>query len=113
MPIGEIYGLAAQGLALGELSRPTEGRALSARAVELQKTTEQLEGLERVLAIHASVCEKAGNLEEARRAISEGYAEVERKASRLADRRLRDSYLAARIPRQIAAHYRRLFDLPE
>ena len=108
--MGEIYGLAAQGLALARLGRAAEGAALTAQAVELQSRTEQPEGSEQILHFHARVSEAAGRLDDARDALRRARAEVERKAARLADASLRASYLAAQTPRLIHDAYERLVE---
>jgi hypothetical protein len=108
--MGEIYGLAAQGLALARLGRAAEGAALTAQAVELQRTSEQPEGSEQILHFHARVSEAAGRLDDARDALRRARAEVERKAARLADAALRASYLAAQTPRLIRDAYERLVE---
>ena len=110
--MGEIYGLAAQGLALARLGRAAEGAALTAQAVELQSKTEQPEGSEQILDFHARVSEAAGRLDDAREALRRARAEVERKAARLADASLRASYLASQTPRLIRDAYERLVEPP-
>ncbi|HTE51225.1 MAG TPA: protein kinase [Kofleriaceae bacterium] len=110
MAIGEIYGLAVQGMALARLGRAAEGAELTGRAVALQGEIEQPEGSEQILHFHARVCELAGRLEEARDALRRGRAEVERKAARLHDAALRATYLAAQVPRMIADGYARLVE---
>ncbi len=108
MPFGEIMGLAAQGLALAALHRADEGVALTASAVQLQRARQLPEAAEQVLSIHAMVCETAGRTDDARRAVTAAFAEVERKAARLADPRLRETYLASNVPKSITQRYRRL-----
>jgi serine/threonine protein kinase/predicted ATPase len=108
VPIAEVYGLAVQGLALARLGRAGEGAALTARAVELQRQAEQPEGSEQILQFHARVCELAGRLDDARAALRDGQAEVERKASRLTDAELKATYLSAQVPSLIAEGYARL-----
>jgi tetratricopeptide (TPR) repeat protein len=108
VPLGEIYGLAIQGLALARLGRAAEGAALTGQAVELQRTTEQPEGAEQILLFHAHVSERAGQLDDARTALRRGQAEVDRKAARLTDPGLRATYLASHTPRTIAEALARL-----
>jgi serine/threonine protein kinase/predicted ATPase len=110
MPMGEIYGLAAQGMALARLGRAADGAGLTAKAVALHSQAEQPEGSEQILHFHARVCEAAGRLDDAREALRRAQTEVERKASRLADAALRESYLAAQTPRLIAESYARLVE---
>ncbi|HEY8144980.1 MAG TPA: protein kinase [Kofleriaceae bacterium] len=112
VPMGEIYGLAAQGLALAGLGRAAEGAALTAEAVALQNETEQPEGSEQILHFHARVSEAAGRLDDARDALRRARTEVERKAARLADAALRATYLAAQTPRLIRDAYERLVEPP-
>ncbi|HKE13905.1 MAG TPA: protein kinase [Kofleriaceae bacterium] len=108
VPIAEVYGLAVQGLALARLGRAGEGAALTARAVALQREAEQPEGSEQILQFHARVCELAGRLDDARAALRDGQAEVERKAARLTDAELKATYLSAQVPSLIAEGYARL-----
>jgi hypothetical protein len=108
--MGEIYGLAAQGMALARLGRAADGAGLTAKAVALHSQAEQPEGSEQILHFHARVCEAAGRLDDAREALRRAQTEVERKASRLADAALRESYLAAQTPRLIAESYARLVE---
>jgi serine/threonine protein kinase/predicted ATPase len=99
--MGQIYGLAVQGLALARLGRPAEGVALTAQAVEIQGRGGQPEGAEQILLFHAQVSEQAGRLDDARAALRAAAAEVERRASRLSDAALRTTYLASRTARTI------------
>jgi tetratricopeptide (TPR) repeat protein len=108
MPVGEIFGLAAQGLALAKLGRAAEGAALAARAVALQNEARQPEGAEQILHIHAMICEQAGNLEDARSSARRAHEEVQAKAKRLRDTQLRDIYLASPTATAIAADFERL-----
>ncbi|HEU5058307.1 MAG TPA: protein kinase [Kofleriaceae bacterium] len=108
--MGEIYGLAAQGLALAAVGRAAEGTTFTAEAVALQSKTEQPEGSEQILYFHARVAEAAGRLDEARDALRRARAEVDRKAARLADASLRASYLSALTPRLILDAYERLVE---
>jgi tetratricopeptide (TPR) repeat protein len=108
VPLGEIYGLAIQGLSLARLGRAAEGAVLTGRAVELQRTTEQPEGTEQILLFHARVSELAGRLDDARTALRRGQAEVDRKAAHLTDSGLRATYLGSNIPRTITEALARL-----
>ncbi len=110
--MGEIYGLAAQGVALARLGRAAEGAELTGQAVALQSKTEQPEGSEQILHFHARVSEAAGRLDDAREALRRARAEVDRKAARLADASLRATYLAAETPRLIRDAYQRLVEPP-
>ena len=112
VPMGEIYGLAAQGLALARLGRAAEGAVLTAQAVDLQRKSEQPEGSEQILHFHARVSEAAGRLDDARDALRRARAEVERKAARLADAALRASYLSSQTPRLILEAFHRLVEPP-
>lgn len=108
MPVGEVYGLAVQGLALAEQGETSEAAKLAGQAVERQQSSNHPEGKEQILHIYASLAEKAGELDSAREAIRKAQAEVEAKAARLQDEGLRQSYLAARVPSAIQADFLRL-----
>ncbi|HLU64701.1 MAG TPA: protein kinase [Kofleriaceae bacterium] len=99
--MGEIYGLAAQGLALARMGRAAEGVALTAQARDTQERMEQPEGADQILYFHARACELAGQLDDARAALRAARAEVDRKAAHLGDAALRRTYLASQIPRLI------------
>jgi tetratricopeptide (TPR) repeat protein len=108
MPVGEIFGLMCEGLALARLGRAAEGADCSARAVELQTATRQPEGAEQVLHIHAQLCEQAGRADEARAAVTRAHDEVLAKAGRLQDAELRKAYLGSPVPSGIARDYARM-----
>jgi tetratricopeptide (TPR) repeat protein len=108
MPVGQIYGLAVQALALAALGRTDQAASASARAVALQAGMERPEGAEQILHVHATLCEAAGLLDEAVQAIRQARREVEAKAARLRDAALRAVYLASRIPAAVQATHDRL-----
>ncbi len=108
MPMGEIFGLAAQALALDALGRPSEGAERSAAAVVIQDQTRQPDGAEQILHIHAQVCERAGRTGDARDAIERAHGEVVAKAQRLRDATLRNAYLTSPLAQAIQSDYDRL-----
>lgn len=110
MPVGHVYGLAVQGLALAALGRAGEGADASARAVALQSARTQSEGREQILYLHATLCEAAGRMEDAVRAIRQARREMDAKAARLRNPKLRALYLDARMSRSISAAYARLLE---
>ncbi|HET6612329.1 MAG TPA: protein kinase [Kofleriaceae bacterium] len=108
MPVGEVYGLAAEGAALAALGRAAEGQQKSAQAVDLLDACPHPTGREHILLLFAQVCEEAGNLADARAAITSARADLEAKIARLRDPELRATYQAARIPKAITAASSRL-----
>jgi serine/threonine protein kinase/tetratricopeptide (TPR) repeat protein len=109
MLVGQIYGLCAQGMALAKLGRPGEASSLSAEAVTLlEGRTEDTEGSEQVLYMHATLCDQAGQQAEARQAIARAHAEVQSKLSKLRDPELRAMYLESRTPAAILRDAKRL-----
>jgi tetratricopeptide (TPR) repeat protein len=108
MLVGEIYGLAVQGLALARLGRTGEAADSSAHAAALLEKDQQTEGAEQILHIHASLCEQAGRQAEAVGAIRAAHAEMTCKADKLQDPELRGLYLASKVARAIAADHARL-----
>ncbi len=111
MPVGEMFALAAGALACEKLGDFDEGLALSRRALEHLEKIEQGEGLETILQVHATLCEKNGLVEEARSAIQRSRAEVERKAAKLVDAELRECYLASPAISKILSEDKRLWSL--
>src|SRR5690606_14012931 len=57
MPVGEMYGLAAEALACNKLGELEQSLELSRQAVAQLERIEHSEGLEQILQIHATVCE--------------------------------------------------------
>jgi len=108
MPVGEMFGLAAEGLACHTLGETDRALSLSRRAIVFLEKIEQSEGLETILQIHATICEGNGLLDEARDAIAKSRAEVDRKAAKLVDAELRACYLAAPNISKICGDYDRL-----
>lgn len=106
--MGRIYGLAVQGQALAALGRAGEAAEASARAVALQAARKQSESPEHILYVHAVLCEAAGRHEDARQAIRAARREMDAKARRLRNPKLRSLYLDAKISRAIAAAHERL-----
>ena len=108
MPVGQIFGMSVQGMALAELGQTAQAADISARAVALQSELEWPEAAEQILYIHATLCEAAGRSEDAARAISAAQREVEVKSDRLDDEVLRAIYLDSRTSRAIQRTYKRL-----
>ena len=107
--MGEIYGLAVQGLALARMGQ-AEAAEITGKAVRLQKENEQPEGAEQILWYHARVCEQLGLLDQAREALTQAQVEVERRAARLSDVQLNATYRNSGVPRKIAEAHARLVD---
>lgn len=108
MPVGEMFALATGALACEKLGEFAEGLALSREALVHLEKIEQGEGLETILQIHATLCEKNGLLDEARTAIAQSRQEVERKAAKLVDSELRACYLASPSSAKILREDKRL-----
>ncbi|HUH03424.1 MAG TPA: tetratricopeptide repeat protein [Kofleriaceae bacterium] len=109
MLVGQIYGSCAQGMALARLGRADEAAALSAHAVELlDGRVEDTEGSEQIHYMHATLCERAGRLDDARAALARARAEVEGKLGKLRDPELRSMYLGSRTPAAILRDSERL-----
>ena len=108
MLVGEIYGLAVQGLALAKLGRLDEATERSARAVALLEDDEQTEGAEQILHIHAMLCERAGRGADAVATIKAAHAEMLGKADKLQDPELRQIYTSSKVARAIVADHTRL-----
>jgi hypothetical protein len=103
MPVGQLYGLAVEALALSELGRGAEAADVAGRAVALLDAMEHPEGAEEILHIHARLARAAGRREEARASLRRAHTEVQSKARRLRDPTLRASYLASEPARDILA----------
>ena len=101
MPVGQIFGLAVQALALQKLDDLQRAADASQCAVTLQSEQPRSEGSEQILYIHAITCEAAGRIEEARTAIRQARREIEDKAGRLRDPGLEAQYLSSYLPAAI------------
>lgn len=108
MPVGAMYGLAAQALACDKLGEREESLALSHQAVEQLARIEHSEGLEFILSIHTTICENNQLLDEAKDAIRKSREEVTRKAAKLDDPDLRQCYLQSHTIASICADFDRL-----
>ncbi|GAB4557752.1 MAG: hypothetical protein Tsb0020_02150 [Haliangiales bacterium] len=108
MPVGQTFGHMVEGLALAALGRADEAADASLRAVTLQSGLERPEGAEQILYTHATLCEGAGRLGDARAVLRLAAGEVELKAGRLRDPELRRLYLESAVPTAIAAMRDRL-----
>ena len=101
MPMGRVFGLSAQGIALAQLGRAAEAADVSAQAVAEQAGQTRPERGEIVWYVHATLCEAAGRLDDAVRAIDQARREVELKAGRLQNRELHSIYVASKFPRAV------------
>jgi hypothetical protein len=81
--------------------------AATARAADLQAARGHPETAPEVYLVHASACEAAGRLGEARDALARAKAEVDAVAGRLSPP-LRATYLASRVPAAISRASARL-----
>lgn len=108
MPSWRIHGMAVQGLVLSALGRTDEAAGATARAVALQAEQKQPLYPEEIFYYHAILCERAGRLDEAQRAISAAFRELEAKAGRLEDKTLEAMFLGSRMSRRIIDVYERL-----
>jgi serine/threonine protein kinase/tetratricopeptide (TPR) repeat protein len=94
MPVGVIFGLCAQALAMSSLGRHPEAVAASQEALRLLDHEPRSEGREHVLRWHARVCDAAGRGTDAAVARQEAELEIHGKAERLRDPELRARLLA-------------------
>ncbi len=108
MPVGEIFGRAAQGRALSVLGEHDDACSQTRKAVALQKAHKQPEGSEQILYFHVQACDAAGRHEEALQALRRAQADVDGKAGRITDPELRAVYLASAIPAAIARDLERV-----
>jgi eukaryotic-like serine/threonine-protein kinase len=108
MPVGQIQGLAVQGLVLSAMGRQDEAADAGARALSLQAQQNRPVDPEEIFYYHAILCERAGRRDQAVDAISAAFRELDSKASRLQDPELKATYLASRLPRNITESYQRL-----
>lgn len=108
MPVGQTFGLGVQALALHALDRHDEAYAASREAVEIQDGQTKPEGAEQILHIHATMCEAAGKLDEANKAINRAHEEMQLKLSKLHDEELRTIYASSKTAAAIAADFARL-----
>lgn len=110
MPVGEMFGLAAQALACHAMEEFAHGLRLSSEALEYLEDIEQSEGVELIWHIHARLCESNQRLEEARETIQRSRNEVERKAARIKDSELRACYLSGNSTVAILRDHDRLVE---
>ena len=108
MPLGHVYGLAVRGLAVAHKGRFQEAADTSARAVAEQSRHTRPENAETVLYFHAMLCEAAGRMKDAARAIDLARQEVERKAGSIQDRELQNAYVSSKIPRAVMTFFKHL-----
>ncbi len=105
MPVGVIYGLAVEALALSALGRVAEAADRAADGVIALETMENAEGADEILFIHARLAKAAGRATEARASLKRAHTEVQSKARRLRDPTLRMSYMASEPARDIVAEH--------
>jgi tetratricopeptide (TPR) repeat protein len=103
LPIGEIYGLAVEALALARLGRPAEAADRAAQAARLSETSRAIEGADEIWFILARLAKAAGRVDEAVAALARALGEVQSKARRLKDPALRQSLLSSSPAREILA----------
>jgi tetratricopeptide (TPR) repeat protein len=103
MPIGEVYAMAIEALALAALGRANEAADRSAAAVARMAGIENPEGAEEVWWTHARLAEAAGRGADAKVALERALAEVDSKTNRLRDPILRAAYTGAEPARDIVA----------
>jgi len=108
MPIGQIFGLAVQALALLAQGNPDEAADTSAQAVALQAEVPRPEGPEQILFVHGQVCEAAGRLSEAHAAYAQARRAIDATAAKLQTSELREMYLASKVPAGVYAALARL-----
>lgn len=110
LPVGEMYGLAAEGAALAALGHPRDGQVCSDKAIQLMEASPHPTGREHILFLHASVCEQARNLDAARNAIAAARDEIAAKIARLRAPDLSAAYQNARITTAVLALADRLLE---
>jgi eukaryotic-like serine/threonine-protein kinase len=103
LPIGEIYALAAQALALARLGQRARAAELSAAAVHKLDAARAGEGAEEILHIHARLSRAAGREAEAALSLERAHQEILSKARRLKDDAVRSRFLLASPAREILA----------
>ena len=108
MPVGQMFGLAVKGLALGGMGRMDEAVESSTAAVALLREQSRPESAEEILYYHAFLCEQAGHIGRAGTAITEAYRALIGKMSGLQDAELAATYRASRIPQAIIESHERL-----
>ena len=92
---GEVYGLAAEALALLREGDVPEARRAAEAAVALIDAGRDVDSPEEIFFTFARVAEAAGARAEATDALTRAVAEVRRKARRIHDEAWRARYLAA------------------
>jgi len=112
MAVGEIFGLAIQGLALAKLGKLDEAADATAEAARLQAEQDQPEGAEQILHIHATISDQAGRTEAATVAITAAREELLGKAVKIHDQGLKQTFLTRTTAAAIAADYTRLTGHP-
>jgi tetratricopeptide (TPR) repeat protein len=101
MPVGEIYGIAVESLALAALGKSIEAADRAGDAVKLLDATKDPEGADEILYIHATLARAAGYNAQANASLQRAHQEIQSKARRLRDTALRSRYLASPPARDI------------
>ena len=96
MPVGVLYGLVMEGLALSRMGRHDEAFASTSEAVAILRQQSRAEGVENVLRWHADVARAAGRVADADAATIERTQIIDAQSARLRDESLRDSYVRSR-----------------
>jgi tetratricopeptide (TPR) repeat protein len=103
IPIGQMYGFIAQGLALGDLGRHAESVDVGRRAVELLEGSHAPEGAEEILYHYGRILLAAGRKDDAGATLRRARERLLAKARRIKDPTLRARFLAASPARDILA----------
>src|SRR5262249_59521046 len=85
LPIGEIFGLAVEALALAKMGRPIDAADRAAAAVHRLDATRAIEGADEILFIHARLARAAGRTDDAAASLRRAHEEVLARARRLKD----------------------------
>ena len=96
MPVGVLYGLVMEGLALSRMGRHDEAFASTSEAITILRAQSRAEGVENVLRWHADVARAAGRVADADAANLERSQIIAAQSARLRDEALRDSYVRSR-----------------
>jgi len=108
MPVGEMYSLAVEGLALARLGRDDDAVERSRAALARYEANKSRDGGEMILHVHTTLCEAAGLLDEARETAGRARDLVRERSAALQDPALRKTYLGAKRQAAIARDHARL-----
>ncbi len=103
LPLGEIYALAVEGLALARLGHAAAAADRAAEAARLSESSRAVEGADEIWYILARLARAAGRTAESAAALRRARDEVMSKARRLKDAALRQSLLSSSPAREIIA----------